>query len=155
LDEDELQVLEDEYPNFGRYMTPAGHTAIAEKGFFELDIEGELVTTVAHGGECAYSFQDSAGNCLCAIEKCFFKGECAMRKPRSCWLYPVRVTKLTGGGLALNFHQWDVCRAAFEKGRKEGIHVYEFLREPLCKVFGDEFYEALCAAAAKFRDSEI
>ena len=155
LDEDELQVLEDEYPNFGKYMTPAGHTAIAEKGFFELDIEGELVTTVAHGGECAYSFQDSAGNCLCAIEKCFFKGECAMRKPRSCWLYPVRVTKLTGGGLALNFHQWDVCRAAFEKGRKEGIHVYEFLREPLCKVFGDEFYEALCAAATKFRDSEI
>ena len=131
LDEDELQVLEDEYPNFGKYMTSAGHAAIAEKGFFELDIEGELVTTVAHGGECA------------------------MRKPRSCWLYPVRVTKLTGGGLALNFHQWDVCRAAFEKGRKEGIHVYEFLREPLCKVFGDEFYEALCAAATKFRDSEI
>ena len=58
LDEDELQVLEDEYPNFGKYMTPAGHAAIAEKGFFELDIEGELVTTVAHGGECAYSFQD-------------------------------------------------------------------------------------------------
>ena len=78
-----------------------------------------------------------------------------MRKPRSCWLYPVRVTKLTGGGLALNYHRWDICRAAVEKGKKEGIHVYEFLREPLTELLGADFYEALCIAAAKFLGSEI
>ena len=155
LDEDELQSLEDGYDSFGKHMTAAGHEAIREKGFFELDIEGELVTSVVPEGDCAYAFKDSAGNCLCAIEKCFLEGGCAMRKPRSCRLYPIRVTKLRSGGLALNFHKWDICRCAFEKGEKEGIHVYEFLREPLSEMFGTEFYEALCAAAAKFRDSEI
>lgn len=155
LEEEELQMLEDEYPAFGKYMPDEGHAAVDAKGFFEVDIEGDLVTTVSRGGECAYSFTDSEGNRLCAIEKCFFKGECAMRKPRSCWLYPVRVTKLSSGGLALNYHRWDICKAAVLKGQKEGIHVYEFLREPLSELFGADFYEALCAAAAKFRDSEI
>ena len=55
----------------------------------------------------------------------------------------------------MNYHKWNICEAAVLKGTKEGIHVYEFLREPLIELFGADFYEALCAAAAKFRDSEI
>ncbi len=30
---------------------------------------------------------------------------------------------------------------------REGIRVYQFLKNPLTKVFGEDFYEALCAAA--------
>ena len=67
LEEEELQALEDDYPRFGKYMPAKGHEAIDAKGFFEVDIEGDLVTTVSQGGECAYSFTDSEGNRLCAI----------------------------------------------------------------------------------------
>ncbi|MBR7082614.1 MAG: DUF3109 domain-containing protein, partial [Clostridia bacterium] len=28
-------------------------------------------------------------------------------------------------------HRWEICRCAFEKGRKERVPVYKFLREPL------------------------
>ena len=68
-------------------------------------------------------------------------------KPVSCSLYPIRVTKLTGGGLALNVHHWDICETAREKGRREGIRVFQFLRKPLTDAYGADFYEALSAAA--------
>ena len=61
--------------------------------------------------------------------------------------------RLTGGGLALNLHRWHICADAFEKGRREGIRVYEFLREPLTAVFGEEFYSALSAAARRLNAS--
>ena len=37
---------------------------------------------------------------------------------------------------------------AFAKGRKEGIRVYQFLREPIERYFGEEFWQALDQAAA-------
>ncbi len=84
---------------------------------------------------------DRAVSALCAIEMA------GREKPVSCALYPIRITKMPGGGLALNLHRWDICRAAFEKGRREGVRAYEFLRGPLERRFGAEFYEALSAAA--------
>ena len=54
---------------------------------------------------------------------------------------------LRGGRIGLNLHRWDICQCAFEKGRREGIRVYQFLKEPLIAAYGAEFYEALCAAA--------
>ncbi len=78
---------------------------------------------------------------MCAIEKC------GCTKPRSCSLYPVRVTRFKAGGMALNLHRWDICKRAFEKGAREGVRVYEFLRRPLSEAFGEEFYDALCASA--------
>ena len=67
--------------------------------------------------------------------------------PQSCRLYPIRITKLTGGGLAFNLHRWGICKDAFEKGRREGIRVYQFLKEPLTELYGEDFYRDLCAAA--------
>lgn len=146
--EEELDKLEGEYDKFSGLMSQRGRDAVDKKGFFEIDIENDLVTPVVPGTEeCAFTHFDGAGNCLCAIEKCFFSGKCSFRKPISCRLYPIRVTQLTGGGLALNVHHWDICREAFEKGKREGIRVYQFLREPLEEYFGKEFYEALDAAA--------
>ncbi|MBQ3723842.1 MAG: DUF3109 family protein [Bacteroidales bacterium] len=148
LEESELPVLERDYPAFSPLMRPVGRAAVDEKGFFELDIEGDIVTPVTSvDRDCAYTHYDADGNCLCAIEKCFFAGGCAFRKPQSCRLYPIRITKLTGGGLAFNLHRWGICKDAFEKGRREGIRVYQFLKEPLTDLFGVEFYKDLCAAA--------
>lgn len=142
LDESELEGLERDYPVFSSFIGPGGKAAVDKKGFFEVDREGDLVTPLVDGSsECAFCHFMQEGNCLCAIEKC------GLRKPVSCKLYPIRITKLTGGGLALNVHHWDICKPAFEKGKKEGIRVYQFLKGPLVERFGKDFYEALCAAA--------
>ena len=122
MEEDETDLVEREYPEFKDLMRPQGREATEKKGFFDPD-----------------------GECLCAIE---MRG---LKKPVSCSLYPIRVTRLTGGGLALNLHRWEICSDAFEKGRREHIRVYEFLRKPLTERFGEEFYEALSAAAKHLR----
>lgn len=148
LEESELDEIERNYEVFSPLMSEKGREAVDAKGFFEIDIEGDIVTPVVPATqECAYTHFDAEGNCLCAIEKRFFEGKCPWRKPQSCWLYPIRITRLTGGGQALNLHRWDICRDAFEKGKREKVRVYQFLKGPLTALYGEEFYEALCAAA--------
>lgn len=85
--------------------------------------------------------------CLCAYEKLYRQNKIQWCKPISCALYPIRVKTLRGGITALNYHRWDVCRDAVERGKREGIKVYQFLREPLIRRFGAEWYEQLCIAA--------
>ncbi len=88
--------------------------------------------------------------CFCAIERAHMAGRCRFVKPISCRLYPIRASKLSNGMTALNLHRWDICRCAFEKGRRDSIRVYEFLREPLIAAYGSDFYEALTAAASHY-----
>lgn len=153
LEESELEPLEENYPIYSKLMRPQGRAQIDKEGFFSIDRDGDIVTPVVdQTEECAYTTFDEAGNCFCSIERCFFQGECKFRKPQSCWLYPIRVTKLTGGGQALNLHRWGICKDAYEKGRREGIRVYQFLRDPLISVFGQDFYDALTYAAKKILD---
>lgn len=142
VEECELEGLERDYPKYSPEMLESGRDAVAANGFFELDRDGDIVTPLVPGSEaCAYAHFTDDGACMCAIEMC------GCHKPCSCSLYPIRVTKLTGGGLALNLHRWDICKDAFTKGREEGIRVYQFLKRPLIANYGEEFYEALCAAA--------
>ena len=148
LKEEELEQLEAAYPVYSPLMRAEGRRTIEEKGFFEVDRDGDLVTPVVPGSEeCAYCHFDEAGNCFCAIERQFCRGLLRWRKPVSCSLYPIRVVELGGGRKGLNLHRWAICADAYEKGRREGIRVYEFLRGPLTEAFGEEFYSALSAAA--------
>ena len=147
LKEEELDPIEANYAVFSPLMREEGRQAVEEKGFFEIDRDGDLVTPLVPGGEeCAFChFED--GNCLCAIERQFFAGKSSFRKPISCQLYPVRAVTMRNGTIGLNLHRWDICQCAFEKGRREGIRAYEFLKDPLTEAYGSDFYEALCVAA--------
>jgi len=148
LKEEELDPLERNYEVYSTLMKPQGLSAVDQKGFFEIDRDGDIVTPLVEDSkECAYSFYDDSGNCFCSIERCFLAGKCSFRKPVSCWLYPIRVTKMPGGGEALNLHRWSICVDGYRKGREEGIRVYQFLKQPLIETYGKDFYDALCAAA--------
>ena len=147
LKEEEIPALERDYRSFEELMTEQGRAAVIRDGFFAVDRDGDLVTPLADGGACAFCHFPGDGNCLCAIE---CKG---LRKPISCSLYPIRVTKLTGGGQALNLHRWHICKDAFRLGREKKIRVYKFLKKPLVAAYGEEFYEALCAAAEHINGS--
>jgi len=142
VEEAECEAIERCYDSFSPLMSENGRAAVRAKGFFEIDRDGDMVTPLVEGSqECAFCHFLPDGNCLCAIERT------GKTKPASCSLYPIRVTKLTGGGLALNLHRWKICGPAFEKGEREQIRVYEFLKKPIVEQFGEEFYCALDAAA--------
>ena len=116
LEESELEPLEEHYPTYSKLMRPVGRAQVDKDGFFIVDRDGDIVTPVVDGSEeCAYTTFDEKGNCFCSIERCFFNGSCNFRKPISCWLYPIRVQKLSSGGIALNLHRWDICADAYEK----------------------------------------
>lgn len=151
LEEEELEPIERNYPAYAPIMRPEGRAAVDSKGFFEIDIDGDLVTPLVPGSEeCAYCHFDEAGNCFCSIERKWFAGESDWRKPISCALYPIRLSRLSNGLIAMNLHRWDICRDAYEKGKREGIRVYQFLREPIERRFGEEFYRQMEAAARLF-----
>ena len=151
MTEEETEKVEQAYPAFSSLMQETGREVVGKKGFFEIDRDGDIVTPLCPGSEeCAFTHFDEGGNCFCAIERAYFAGKCKFRKPISCWLYPIRVTELSNGKHALNLHRWDICKDAFEKGKKEKVRVYEFLREPLECAFGKEFYSALSFAAKRF-----
>ena len=145
----ELEPIEKNYPLFSPLMPEKGRDVIDEKGFFEVDVDGDLVTPLVPGTEeCAYCLFDGSGNCFCSMERRWFEGSGSdFRKPISCWLYPIRVSTLRNGTRALNLHRWDICKDAFEKGRREDVRVYQFLKEPLERMFGEEFYRQLEGAA--------
>ncbi|MCL2727801.1 MAG: DUF3109 family protein [Bacteroidales bacterium] len=142
LEEHEVGILEREYQAFAPYMTPAGREAVSGQGVAIVDTDGEWVTPLVKGAECAYALFDSSGTCWCAIERAFLEGKTTFRKPVSCWLYPVRIQTLSTG-CALNYHQWHLCVCARERGNKEGVPVYRFLKEALIAKFGEGFYEEL------------
>ena len=148
LEECEAGAIEKNYPVFSPLMRQEGRDKVKQSGFFEIDVDGDMVTPLVPGSEeCAYAHFDDNGNCFCSMEKCWFQGKGDFRKPVSCWLYPIRITVLRSGLRALNLHRWDICKDAFIKGRKEKVRVVEFLREPIERYFGEDFYSALSEAS--------
>ena len=145
--ESETELLERHYPQYEAWMSVDGRDKIAESGFFEVDADGDLVTPLLHGSEeCAYT-RFEGENCFCAIERAHCAGRCPFVKPISCRLYPIRASILRNGLTALNVHHWEICQCAFEKGRRDGIRVYQFLKAPLTDAYGESFYTELCAIA--------
>jgi len=143
---EECTYLETEWPGYIPYMQTTGVRSVEKQGPWTLDVEGDTVTPLIEGKECAYAFFKDR-NCLCAIEKAHSLGVSSFRKPISCWLYPIRVQKLADGAIGLNYHKWYLCSAARELGAKKKIRVFEFVKEPLIHCFGPDVYQAIRQAA--------
>ena len=127
-------------------MSASAQAVVDKQGVAYTDRDGDLVTSIVGGKDCVFTcYQD--GCCLCALERAYRDGRTAFCKPISCALYPIREKRLSNGMTALNYNRWDVCRDAVRKGRELHLPVYKFLREPLTRRFGDDFYQKLSAAA--------
>lgn len=144
LNVDELQVLEEVYPEVRPYLSEQGVKEIENQGKYILDEEGDYSTPTINGKECAYAVYDDEGVLKCGIEQAYLDGKIDYKKPISCHLYPIRVTKYAEFE-ALNYDNWHICSPACELGNKLGVPVYQFLKEPLIRKFGQEWYEQLCA----------
>ena len=148
LTDDEIAILKEAYPKVKPYMTHEGIAVVERLGVYDTDFDNEKVTPLIGDSEdCVYSFNEK-GVHYCAIEKAFMNGETDFRKPVSCHLYPIRITKFTNFE-AVNYHEWYICEDALECGRKKGTPLYVFLKEPLIRKFGAEWYAQLCIAAKK------
>jgi hypothetical protein len=130
-------------------MLPRAIEEVKANGVAYVDEEGDLVTTILDGRNCAFTCYAPGGICLCALEKAWREGRTAWKKPASCSLYPLRITEYPTF-TAVNYHRWNICRDAVALGRKKGIRLYQFLEGPLTERFGAEWYAELCEAATAY-----
>ncbi|MDM8160793.1 DUF3109 family protein [Labilibaculum sp. K2S] len=145
LEEEEKLIIEEIYPVIEEYLTEKGIDEIEKQGKTVIDSDGDLVTPIINNKECVYTVFEN-GSAQCGIEKAFFDGKINFRKPISCQLYPIRIQKYEEFD-AVNYNKWDICKPARELGFKNGTPVYVFLKEPLIRKYGEEWYKELQYAA--------
>ena len=149
ITENEKKELERLLPEINDELLPQAQEVIRRQGVSYVDEEGDMVTSIIDGRNCVFTCFAPGGMCQCAIEKAYRDGRVAMRKPISCYLYPLRITEYPSF-TAVNYHRWKICRPAEALGRKLGLRLYQFLKEPLIQRFGKEWYDELCLACESY-----
>ena len=169
---DEIAEIEDCLDEVWGDLSASAQAVIDKQGVAYTDKEGDLVTSIVRGKDCVFTYYDSLqftvyglqmnteaaekstvnckpstvnieDCCLCALEKAFRAGKTRFCKPVSCALYPIREKRLGNDLIGLNYNRWEVCKMAVAKGRQENIPLYQFLREPLIRRFGEDWYQEL------------
>jgi len=151
-EEEEIKILQTSIKEVYKFMTPEGLDAVEKQGIFVIDPEGKKVTPLIKGKECAFVVYKN-GIVYCAIELAYNKKKVAFQKPVSCHLYPVRVIDYEDF-FAVNYHEWNVCKPALEKGKNEDLFMYEFLKKPLIRKFGKSWYNELEKIAEYMRNKK-
>jgi hypothetical protein len=145
LEKDELEILNEIYETVKPYLTAEGIKWIEKYGRYQYDREFGWVTPTIHGKMCAYGFRDKYGIIKCGIEQAYRDGKIDFKKPISCHLYPVIANKGKKGEFdRLNYEPRELlCGPACVQGKKLKVPVYQFLKEPIIRKYGEQFYAAL------------
>lgn len=150
ITKEEFKKLEELLPVVEDYLLPGARKELELNSVGYVDEEGDLVTTIVDGRNCAFTCYAEGGKCLCAIEKAYRAGLTGtFRKPISCYLYPLRLTEYPTF-TAVNYHRWKICKSAETNGREKGIRLYQFMKEPLIERFGREWYDELKLACETY-----
>lgn len=147
---DEVEGIEASIEAVWGDLSVAARGVIGRQGVAYTDAEGDLVTSIVGGRDCVFTCREG-DCCLCALERAYRRGATGFCKPVSCALYPIREVALSNGLTGLNYHRWGVCSAAIAKGRRLDMPLYRFLRAPLVRRFGAEWYAELERVAGEMR----
>lgn len=147
LDKEELSIINDVYEKVKPYLTKDAIAEIEKKGFYEYDQEFGWVTPVLPSDNeiCVYGYREKNGLIKCAFEQAYYDGIIAWKKPISCHLYPIIARKGKHGDYdRVNYEPREVmCSPACKLGEELKVPVYQFLKEPLVRKYGQDFYDAL------------
>ncbi len=143
LEKDEAALLKELWPNIRPFIPEKGIKAVAEQGTSVVDMDGDLVTPlVGEAGECAYTVFNEQGIATCGVELAWKAGKIPFRKPISCHLYPIRITKLKFHD-GLNYHRWPICAPACACGASLNVPVFRFVKDALVRRYGEDWFTGL------------
>jgi hypothetical protein len=157
LTNEELDLLNEVYETVKPYMTEEGIREVEKNGRYTYDRFFGWVTPTVGGGLCTYAFRDQAGIIKCGIEQAYRDGKISnWKKPISCHLYPILVRKGRNGDFdRMNYEPREVlCSPGCINGQKLKVPVHQFLKEPIIRVYGEDFYEALDAADEQLKQGK-
>jgi len=151
LDAAELDLMIELYDKIKPYLSEEAIGEIERKGKYVYHKEfGWVTPTLGSDHEiCVYGTRDEKGIIMCAFEQAYYDGVIGWKKPISCHLFPIISTKGKSGNYdRINYEPREkLCSPACGLGKKLKVPVYEFLKEPLMRLYGMEFYNALEAVA--------
>ena len=149
LEKEELQHINDVFEAVLPYLNEESKKEIDRQGRYVYDKEYGWVTPTIDSKICVYGIVDKQGIVKCGIEQAYLDGKVTWKKPISCHLFPIitKKSKRTTTEYVNYEPREDNCKAACALGKKLKVPVYQFLKEPLIRKFGKEFYEALDASA--------
>ena len=147
---DEIMGIEDSLDIVWEDMSASAQSVVDKQGVAYTDREGDLVTSIVGGKDCVFTCYEG-DCCLCALERAYRAGKSKFVKPISCALYPIREKTFADGTVALNYHKWDICKCGREKGKALHLPVYQFLKGPLVRRFGEQWYQELCDVASDLK----
>ncbi len=148
VDEDETAILDEIYSKVKPYLRPEGIEAIEQQGTYIVGEDGEYETPLIEGGECAYVIYEN-DTVLCGIEKAYLEEKINWKKPISCHLYPIRIKQYSSFS-AVNYDKWDICSDACTLGKELEVPVFKFLKAPLIRKYGEDWYEELETVAREY-----
>lgn len=158
LENDELKIIDEAYEKVKPYLTPAAIGEIEKKGRYVYDKEfGWVTPTLPSDNEiCVYAYREPGGIIKCSFEQAYYDGLISWKKPISCHLYPILArTGKHGDYERVNYSPREkMCSPACLLGEKLKIPVYKFLKEPLIRKFGEEFYAALDSVAKEYYEAK-
>lgn len=146
LSDAELDEVKRSYEIVKSRMTKDGVDEVEKNGLYRYDREFGWVTPTVDGKICAYGYRDKQGIIKCVFEDAFNDGEIKWKKPISCHLYPIKASKskYAKGTIMLNYEpREEMCSPACSMGKELKVPVFKFLKEPLIREYGQEFYDAL------------
>lgn len=143
---EEIANIEENVNAVWNELSASAQSVIDQQGVAYIDSEGDMVTSIVGRKDCVFTCYQH-GTCLCALEKAYRNGQTRFCKPISCALYPIREKALGNGLVGLNYHRWKICQCAVEKGKELDLPLYQFLKEPLIRRFGQQWYDELCMVA--------
>ncbi len=152
LENEERQNIDDAYEAVKPYLTAESIEEIERQGKYVYDEEFGWTTPAINGGVCVYGITDNYGIVKCGIEQAYNDGKVTWKKPISCHLFPVRIQQSKDGKTDyVNYEPREsLCKPACKLGNKLKVPVYQFLKEPLIRKYGTDFYEALDAVAKDY-----
>lgn len=158
---EEIGLMEENVDSVWNDLSASAQAVIDKQGVAYSDVDGDLVTSIVGGRDCVFTCYNDVKDasdghiisncCLCAFDGAFRKGDISWQKPISCALYPIREKCFASGLVGINYHSWEICRDAVTLGKKLNLPLYQFLKEPLIRRFGVEWYQELCAIAADLK----
>lgn len=154
LEDAELDIILDLQETVKPYLSEASLAEIERKGKYVYHREfGWVTPTLGNDNEiCVYAFRDNKGIIKCAFEQAFYDGKSSWKKPISCHLFPIIAKKGKYGDYdRVNYEPREkLCNPACSLGKKLQVPVYEFLKEPLTRKYGEAFYKALDTVAKEY-----
>ena len=145
LEREELETINNIFETIRPYLTKEGLRWIEKHGRYLYDREFGWVTPTIEGKMCVYGFRDDNGIIKCGIEQAYRDGKTDFKKPISCHLYPITINEGKKGDYdRVNYEPREtLCKPACVFGKKLKVPVFQFLKEPLVRKYGENFYAAL------------